>query len=597
MLNRLELTKNVQLYKINRGVIDSVIGKILDEAASNKEPNSPYIINKFRESNNTASNIDYRISVRVFSTVRPVYFLDDDTFQDKIHAYIVLIELNGYLLALSKSCGSFSYIMKQHFDSIKPLELSKLLDSHSEVQKVSLRNMTVSDKAIRSRSYEASNLIGTFSTHAAGRSIPYHFRVRSGSIIRSISGTGRLVESSSRKKINEIVEWAHQQINLLQNSSSNEFFNLFASKVELEEVLAITSPIAILIDTSEFVDKLQDGTITLKWEKIRKKRINNNIQKIRLTRPISESHLNHIISALEKVYEVNTEWKIIGLEDTSKLKKNKNTMSISTKLLKKIRVEENGKLEGLVSYLNKKGLYSIVFEDPRYMYFKGNCFEDRSGISEIDNILELLCPQSNIENVTSEKGNFTNTQTSFDFDSMFGFVENIFSNEDYIFCDDLGDEWADHITFNLQDPSISFIHSKHGDTSTSASNLHDVVGQGIKNLGNMFFSKERLDNKIVKTLSNTYTSGKGIKTQIQRIRKTSQNFDADLINLLKNYKLHRKCILNCSFISKTDISTEFTKLKNRQPVRGHIIQLLWILSSFAHAAKEANVIPLIYCAA
>ena len=213
------------------------------------------------------------------------------------------------------------------------------------------------------------------------------------------------------------------------------------------------------------------------------------------------------------------------------------------------------------------------------------------------NILELLCPQSNIENVTSEKGNFTNTQTSFDFDSMFGFVENIFSNEDYIFCDDLGDEWADHITFNLQDPSISFIHSKHGDTSTSASNLHDVVGQGIKNLGNMFFSKEQLDNKIVKTLSNTYTSGKGIKTQIQRIRKTSQNFDADLINLLKNYKLHRKCILNCSFISKTDISTEFTKLKNRQPVRGHIIQLLWILSSFAHAAKEANVIPLIYCAA
>jgi hypothetical protein len=29
---------------------------------------------------------------------------------------------------------------------------------------------------------------------------------------------------------------------------------------------------------------------------------------------------------------------------------------------------------------------------------------------------------------------------------MFGFVENICANEDYIFCDDLGDEWADHIT-------------------------------------------------------------------------------------------------------------------------------------------------------
>ena len=63
---------------------------------------------------------------------------------------------------------------------------------------------------------------------------------------------------------------------------------------------------------------------------------------------------------------------------------------------------------------------------------------------------------------------------------MFGFVENICTNQNYIFCDDLGDEWADHITFNLTDLSISFIHSKHGDISTSASNLHDVVGQGIK---------------------------------------------------------------------------------------------------------------------
>ena len=94
-----------------------------------------------------------------------------------------------------------------------------------------------------------------------------------------------------------------------------------------------------------------------------------------------------------------------------------------------------------------------------------------------------------------------------------------------------------------------------------------------------------------------YKSGKGTQTQIDRIRKTTTNFSTDIDFLLKNHKLYRKCILSCNFISKQAIQIEFNKLKNKQPVRGHIVQLLWILSSFSHATKEANVIPIIYCAA
>ncbi|WP_161419515.1 hypothetical protein [Acinetobacter haemolyticus] len=272
-------------------------------------------------------------------------------------------------------------------------------------------------------------------------------------------------------------------------------------------------------------------------------------------------------------------------------------ITISTNLLRRIKIEENGKVESLIGYINRKGLFSITFLNPKYMYFIDSCFEDRSGVSEIDSILEMLKPQAGIEKVVSEKGKFTNTQTTFDVDSMFGFVERLFSNENYIFCDDLGDEWADHITFNLTDLSISFIHSKHGDESTSASNLHDVVGQGIKNLGNMFFSKDQIEQKVKKSLLKNYKCGKGTQTQIDRIRKTTTNFSTDIESLLKNYRLYRKCILSCSFISKAKIEAEFNDIKQGKQVRGHIIQLLWILSSFSHAAKEANVIPIIYCAA
>jgi hypothetical protein len=229
------------------------------------------------------------------------------------------------------------------------------------------------------------------------------------------------------------------------------------------------------------------------------------------------------------------------------------------------------------------------------MYFMDNCFEDRSGISEIDSILEMLYPHNDIETVVSEKGSFTTTQTSFENSSMFGFVEDLHTNDDYIFCDDLGDEWADHLTLNLSDSSISFIHSKQGNISTSASNLHDVVGQGIKNLGNMFFSKDEILQKIV-SLTSYYKSGNGVQTQINRIRKTTPNFNGDIDLLFKNHKLHRKCILSCSFLSKNQVANEFSKLQKGESVRGNIVQLLWILSSFSHAAKEANVIPIIYCA-
>ena len=83
--------------------------------------------------------------------------------------------------------------------------------------------MTVSDKAVRSRSYEAFNLKGTFSTHAAGRSIPSHIKVRDSGKIKSISGTGRLVESSARQSIDDIVNWANFQIQMLTTADQNDF--------------------------------------------------------------------------------------------------------------------------------------------------------------------------------------------------------------------------------------------------------------------------------------------------------------------------------------------------------------------------------------
>ncbi|HAV4996848.1 MULTISPECIES: hypothetical protein [Acinetobacter] len=597
MPERLELTKNVQFYKMNNCLDESVISDILNEATSNQEQDSDFILEAFRDIKITTENIEYKLTAKVFPTTRQVHFLNDDKIEDRIFAFIILVELDDYLVVMSKSCANFSQILKDKFELIQTQDLSKLLGNNAEFQKMAFRNMTVSDKAVRSRSYEAFNLKGTFSTHAAGRSIPSHIKVRDSGKIKSISGTGRLVESSARQSIDDIVNWANFQIQMLTTADQNDFLTLFARKIQLKEVLEISQPSALLIDIYPITDGILDDTLKIKYEHVRKEIVNGKKTKVKKIVDIPDRFKDKLILELEKVYEIDTDWNIVGLE-SSKIRKNKHTLSISTNLLKKIKIEENNKVENFIAYINRKGLFSITFFDPKYMYFMDNCFEDKSGISEIDSILEILEPQKDIEKVISEKGSFTTSHTAFDTDSMFGFVENICTNQNYIFCDDLGDEWADHITFNLTDLSISFIHSKHGDISTSASNLHDVVGQGIKNLGNMFFSKDQIMKKLTNSLINKkYKSGKGIQTQIDRVRKPVLNFESDIDLLLKSHKLHRNCILSCSFISKSDVVTEFNKLKNGQSVRGNIVQLLWILSSFSHAAKEANVIPIIYCAA
>lgn len=587
MPERLRLTKNAQFYRVNEPVGDELVRSILDTAADNISPDSEFVIDKFRQERNVeGQNLDFVYSARVFPSSRPVYFLDDD-FEDKVYAFILIIEIGDYLAVLKKSCASIFDLMDENFTLVGSKEFSSSFsDDDVEFQRLALRNMTVSDRAMRSRSYEAADLKGLLSTHSAGRSIPYYFKLRQGAKTRSISGTGRVVESSSREAIDSIGLWASEQIDLIESPSNTNFLDAFASKVELNEVLTNCSPNAILIESSSLFDRLKKDGVEVKYKTKKGKviRISNRIY-------------NNLESALEKVYEIDSDLNVIDVNDGSRVRINKKSLTLNSKYLAKFRVSENGKLITLQKYVVKHGFYSVTFDDPKYMYFMGACFEDASGVSEIDNILEILQPIEVMPTVKSEKGSFTVESENFTVDSMFYAIEKIHAEDDYIFCDDLGDEWADHVTFNKNNSNICFIHSKHGDPSTSASNLHDVVGQGIKNLGNMYFDANTMLSKLDKTFKKNYKSGKGIQTKISRIRKGDiDEFQGYLENLLKDYKLNRSCVLCCSFLSLSGVTENFKKIKEGRPVRGNIVQLLWIISSFAHAVKDMNARPVIYCA-
>lgn len=582
MIDSLILTQNAQFFRSPNDLTDAIVTDIFDKASDNLDVNRGFILNTIRSERRAGTpQFVYKYSIRIYPSVRGVYFLNNTALVDTIHSYILLLEFERNVVVLKKSTSNINDVLQSYFDLVGHSSLINSFDDDQvEFQKLALRNMTVSGSAVRAKTYEAADLKGVLSVHAAGRSIPYFLRIRQGDILKTISTTtGRIVEASERRGIDDIAIWAKGQTTLLAGACAKSFLDAFATPISLKDVLLTTQPKAILVEVPALVDRITHENLQLK-------RISKRHGAI-LLNPV---FIANLLKKLELVYEIHEDRSIMGVSG-SKIKVNDKTITFSSKHLRGILITDKGADISLQAYLIKYGLYSICFSNPKYMYYMAACFEDRSGVSEIKSLLEMLVTKFELNPATSEKGSIIPTSVDFEPDSIFKIVENIHNDDDYIFCDDLGTEWADHITFNINESCISFIHSKHGEESTSASNLHEVVGQGIKNLGNMFFNKDYFMDKKRDKFNHRYNG-----SRISRLRKgTRPNLNADMPRILSSFKLNRKCILCCTFLSKAEVETEFRKIQRNRPVKGHIIQLMWILSSFAHAAKEMNVIPLIYC--
>ncbi|EHC1928220.1 hypothetical protein JT628_004778, partial [Escherichia coli] len=191
--------------------------------------------------------------------------------------------------------------IEKNFDLITNTMIAETFnDSDVSFQRISLRNMTVSDKAIRQRSYEAPDLKGTFSTHAAGRSIPLFLKFRQGSTVRTISGTGRLVESSNRINFDNLALWVYNQLSLIKDGGGEkDFLDAFAKQKKLHEVLEHSKPNAILIESSSLYDQLIEDDIKIRYEN--KKGIEVELK---------TKELERLIKHLERVYPIDSEGKI-----------------------------------------------------------------------------------------------------------------------------------------------------------------------------------------------------------------------------------------------------------------------------------------------
>ena len=589
MFGELALTLNAQFYRAKPDAADANFHDLLSAATQDAVPGEALLADEFRVTHGQGRD-RFRYSLRVFKSRRPVYFLPGQEREDHVHAFILVLEIDDHIVIAKKSCASISDMVEAIGTQVGPVELwSSFDDDEVAFQKLSVKNITVSDKALRARAYEAADLKGLVSTHAAGRSIPYFLRVRSGRKLTSFSlPTARVFDASVRQSAVALAEWARQKIAAIKSASGNKrFMASFAAARDLHDVLQVARPASILIESGRLQELLSEGGGRL------------FVVKDGVKIWIDDAIQDGVLKALERVFEIEeadayarkVDYKI--LKWSASLRVNKASLSIRSKLLRWIHVELGGEASTLQALLVKEQLFSVCFDNPRFMYFMGQCFEDVSGVSQIDSLLDMLYPKEELIAAKSEKGEpIRAAQTRFNADSIFDIVERLHAHEDYLFCDDMGIEWADHIALNRDEGVITFIHSKHGKTvTTSASKLHDVVGQGIKNLGNMFFTTDQFMSRYEEKIGGWYEETRISRKRAGRVRSLRRT----LQSMLASYGTQRRCVLACSFMSKAAIEHEFRRVGSGQKVRGHVVQLLWILSSFLHAAKELSVEPRIYC--
>lgn len=553
-----------------------------------------YLLNSIKTRLNPNEDIYY--SICVFKYITPPTFIDepiDNWFEEKL-AYLLVVEIEDFIVISRKNIGKLQDFVNQ----FKPLDYQTLstlfVNDDTSFEKFSLKNLNVSDKAVREKTLEAVNLKENFSSLGANNYLLNALRIKNNDEKTSLMlNSSRINKFGNKNSIVQFCFWSKNLVQMIKNhTSTNTFLSIFAEPIDYETVKDELVPISILFNFSNIYIDLEQGFINRVL--LRLFREGETIDK--------EVNLIGFLSKFERLCKVQTKnGKHLVTNSTSKdleIKLNEKSITIRSQKLKNIiLVQDNGNEISIIDYVNGKNSYIINFDNIDIAYSNRKLFRDSRLLGNIENFLKIFKTHSDLNNVTSEKGTFLTTSTTFSYDSIFGFVEKNFLNDfDYFLCDDLIKEWADHI--GVSENRIVFFHSKYNTSYASASAFQDIVGQAQKNLGNFTPQDFQLESK--RNIWNAnYNSKEGVNTAISRVRKGSSADDIikQIKQTTKNPYLRKEVYLVLNFISKSDLETFFDDLVNGVAFteRNEVIQILWFISSLISSCQELNTEVTIYC--
>ncbi|MDX4036246.1 hypothetical protein [Aliarcobacter skirrowii] len=597
------LNKSVQIYKKIDSIPKSLIENLFVDLGRKRIGN--YVKNEIRKEH--SSNVYY--SVLSFKFEEEPSFLAETNEKEIKYSYLFILETNEYFFVNKKHISSIEKYFSDYIESFDYEEFSHFkADKKPKYEKVSIGNMSISDAVIRSRSYEASNLEGTLPLSSASRSVARSLRLNeSGKMFSITPNTSRISQRDIKINVNDYVLWCLQMANeITSNTHKSDFINCFAKPITLEDILLSSKPIGVLFHFEVLEELIELDELKLYIDNGTKSRVLLNSNELKMLFMI----LRKTFNIREKVSTTN-EYEVYNKRIiVAEFRANKRSISFKESMLDNIFLD-NTSDDSLKDFISSNKFYSIVFDNPKYSFIGKYAFFDNNLLTEtnINKILSICITNHkmlDIGVINSEKEkpsnkasvakrSHFNSLSRFPKESLFYRVEEYF-NTGILICDDMNDEWADHI--NIADDSISLIHSKFTTKdSYGASKMHDVVSQALKNIARVHATVDEYRNKYNNKWKDNYES-----TQIRRLRKDGddinvsfQDIEEALTKIHSKPNARKKIYLATPFFSKDELEIELKEFILNTQRNVHYFQLIWLLSTFISSCQDYGVNPYILC--
>ena len=563
---------------------------------------------------------DFIYYSKVFKIQSEPSFITDSGLLETKYGYCTIVKYKEYILINSKFCSLNKEVIKIIGTELPFEEFTKYFTKDTaEFEKITLSNSSIMS-GIRSRIIEGQKLQENFRPIYSSKHVLKAFRVLQDGVVFSQSpSTSKLNYRNGKLKVEEYINWCKTIIDSINTNNSSKYFDNFAKPVDISKMKELV-PTIIFIDLN-FLKDYEDLRFITRQEQVEIescfifKYYNGlfNLQNLSNDKYIIDYNYPYVLSSrinlklnknnsssLQKI-KYTTNNRIEDAFKTSKnkqLKINKNKKTI-TYHIEDIDVfykyKDDDKEITLKELIENNS--TILFDNSQFFYYKKTLFQDSK--LQDSGFLRYFHAENNMINAKSEKGIFNQNSVNFSDDSIFDILEKRLRGLEYtdIICDDLGNERADYIAFD--ENRLGFFHAKYKQVDSdrgkkSASALHDVVSQALKNL--VF-----LDNIENINLEQTYQhkwlekyKNNNIQTQINRIRE-SANSSNSIVERIKEtnrqINVQKYMVLVVNFISKSEISDYI----QNQSTNTQIQQIVWLLSSFISTCQEMNIIPQIIC--
>lgn len=578
-------------YKANKNVVDSLFKTVLGSL----EDKVIFTVVKRKKEDITDSVTAYCSLLIYKATSFPTFFdFANDSFPRKLNeekiSYLLIVEIEDYVVLLKKNIARLASFIDD-LEAIDGKVLSGILvTSDTAFQKLKLTNMNMNEDAVRNKMYEANHLENSMPMFSADQSIVQSVRMtnqRETCLLNT--STSKIAKFGSKKNIHSLLIWIADIVKKLNTySPSPSFLSHFAVPIKWKDKSKDLKPITIIINLFELHNYIENA---LSDKSIYRETRQGMVDKSLLYSWLSKKG-SVCFKLDEKANKESKDYVCHELKDNLLVRKNKSGIKLYLKnALATFYCKKDEEYIPLVDIINTMSYFSVGFEDYSYIYYGKRLYQNAKILAQKSSILYVFEVFEVLNNVTSEKGSLTQECTEFSTDSIFYFVDDFFKDSEILVCDDLGNEWADHIA--IKNNSISFIHSKYKqESSFSASNLQDVIGQALKNIGNLFPDDETLKNKTEK-----FSKCVG-ETNISRCRKGDyKDFATKFREVCSNPNAVKEVCLAINFISKKELTEALVNLENDTGFKQKhsVIQMLWLLNGFISICKERDLHCRIFC--